>query len=987
MYNRVVNGQKAEIYYSITDLKQIQNMRITKVLVVLLAILSITGCRKDIDGVPTETIIEPNPPYLHATAFDGLVIDENGDPVSNAAVSFTNLTTLTDNNGYFKFEDIALNERGSLITIEKQDFFKGYKFVFPSDTNHAYQKIMLISKSDAHNFNASNGGVIEELGTSIRFPSNSIIYEDSNLSYSGDVIAYFHWYNPELSSTLLSMPGDLRGIDKENKFKSLGSYGMVAVELYTDSGEKLNLAAGSTAEVSMQAPSFNELPGILPMWYLDDTGIWREEGEASLINGNYVGQVSHFSFWNCDYPYDLVQISGIIQDPNGIAISNALIKINIQNSTVCGSGFTNGEGAFSGLVPKDVSLEITVFDECGNSLYQGPLGSFAEDTNLPPIVAAVSNELITIEGTVLCEGVPITAGYVKLTYGENDCVIVDISNDGTFSSSRLLCSFEFSNISLFAINTDLGTTSDEITIDSLGQNLISVGTIDACSLEVDEWLSLRIEGQDLGTVYDVGARFGIGGLSFYGSGIDGGAFFDLIEPTLGDNQPTTVSFDNVWSEYISCNDENCSNMNINFSTLDNFENGYIQGIYSGTLLDPNGNPVQVEGDFRIKFDLYTPIAKIYGFAWEDINLNGIYDNGEPPLTPENIFIYMNGSIIKMNYDDENNFFGYVEANTDFYLRYILESNESTTLYNEGSNESIDNDFDPEGLTETLQLEVGQEYRDFGLGIITFDQLDCVTFPTVGSISLCEFTGTNIGIEVNSGSPPYSYEWNTGEITQSIEVFDEGIYSVTVTDANNSQCATEIEVFSNPIPEIESSQILPSCGNSNGSIQIVNTNNYSQIFWSELDSNEFTIENLGAGTYFYEIYDQFGCAYQGEITLNNQFTTIGNQVFIDKEGGQPGQFDAGDLAKDSVTVNLLDAESLEIVASQLTDDLGNYLFQGEYEGNYIIEVMLPIGFEFTEQLGELADTWNSDINPQTGRTQVFTVECGEQILYIDAGLIE
>ena len=962
-------------------------MKFTKVLVVLLAVLTIVGCRKDIDGIPTETIVQPPIPYLEDTEFQGLIVDQEGNPVSDAIIDFTSFEEKSDENGYFKFNQLSFNQEGSLITIDKEGYFRGYKFVFPRESNETFIKVMLIEKGDAKVFNSSNGGEIVIEGASVSFKPNTIITESSGILYEGQVQAYVHWYDPNSVETAMGMPGDLRGKDTENKFVTLATFGMIAVELYGDNNEKLNLVPGTTATIRMQAPDYDQQPGVLPLWSFNEgNGFWIEEGEASLINGEYVGEVSHFSFWNCDAPFDLVRIDGLMQTTDLIPVSNALLVIKIVGSGVTRSGYTNNLGQFSGLVPKDQLLEFSVYDECGDFAYSGTLGQFSEDTSLPPTFLEINNEITTITGQVLCEGIPITAGYVKIQYGE-ECTFVDIEPDGSFESSKLLCSFQGANVSIYAINTDLGTTSEELSIDSLGLNFIDVGTIDACELNSDEWLSINIDGNNIGTVYEVGATWDQEGMKINGWGIDGGVNFWLFDVELGDNQPIAAAGENIWNFDMSCEGTLCNNMVVNFTNLDKFQDGYLQGTYSGELYSINGEAATVEGDFRIQLDNYVPVAKISGFAWEDVDMNGLYDNSEPKLNATGIYVTTNS--YALIWETDGNFYGYVEAGVDFQLQYALSPNEGTTLLNIGSDETIDNDFDEQGLTETFQFSEGEIYEDFGLGIVYLEELDCSPSPQDGFIFGCDFAPVELTIDVLSGTAPYDYLWNTGETTATIQV-GSGDYNVIVTDASGLSCIQEYQVFLEEVTELDYTIQHPGCGQENGSININNEFNFSSIYWFELGVESFSLSDLAPGEYNYEAFDQNGCSNSGSLILFDQDTRLGNQVFVDGPNGIQNQFDNDDTPLENVTVNLLDAETLNPVETVITNAVGEYVFAGEYQGDFIIEFVIPDGYQFVERINELEDEFNSDVlpldtDPLIGRTDPFTVECGDVILYIDAGV--
>ena len=115
-------------------------------------------------------------------------------------------------------------------------------------------------------------------------------------------------------------------------------------------------------------------------------------------------------------------------------------------------------------------------------------------------------------------------------------------------------------------------------------------------------------------------------------------------------------------------------------------------------------------------------------------------------------------------------------------------------------------------------------------------------------------------------------------------------------------------------------------------------------------------------------------------------TIGNQAWIDTPGGQSEVFDTGDVPLDGITVNLYDANTNQVVATVVTDNAGNYLFQGIVPGDYYVEFNIPSGYTFvTNDIGS-NDMEDSDVDPSTGRTHTVSMLSGDIDLTIDAGVI-
>ncbi|MBY0477814.1 MAG: carboxypeptidase regulatory-like domain-containing protein [Chitinophagaceae bacterium] len=112
------------------------------------------------------------------------------------------------------------------------------------------------------------------------------------------------------------------------------------------------------------------------------------------------------------------------------------------------------------------------------------------------------------------------------------------------------------------------------------------------------------------------------------------------------------------------------------------------------------------------------------------------------------------------------------------------------------------------------------------------------------------------------------------------------------------------------------------------------------------------------------------------------TSIGDRVWLDLNAD--GVQDAGEPGVSNVLVTLYNSVGAP-VRSTYTNVNGNYLFTDVAPGTYSVGVSLPPAFVFSPNNGLISGAANSDIIPATGRTTTFTVNAGDQITYVDAGL--
>ena len=116
--------------------------------------------------------------------------------------------------------------------------------------------------------------------------------------------------------------------------------------------------------------------------------------------------------------------------------------------------------------------------------------------------------------------------------------------------------------------------------------------------------------------------------------------------------------------------------------------------------------------------------------------------------------------------------------------------------------------------------------------------------------------------------------------------------------------------------------------------------------------------------------------------------IGDTVWLDKNGNGLQDYGEPGLAGVALTLLRVDGDGqADIAAQPVSDEYGYYHFRNLRPGSYSLRVELEAGdtltFRFGAPLGEI----DSDIDPETGVSDVFRLQSGEARLNIDVGLTE
>ncbi|ACY13589.1 carboxypeptidase regulatory-like domain-containing protein [Haliangium ochraceum] len=224
--------------------------------------------------------------------FAGRVLDERGDGVAGAEVSVNGVSAETDEEGGFAVQ-VGQRER-HVINVEK----RGYVPLSQIHLGSGAQDLTLqLTRAELLALDpTAPAEVVDSTGSRLALGANALVDENGNVA-TGPVNVAMHTYDLMEEE----MVGNMEAVDENGEEVMLESVGAISVDFVDANGQRLQLAPGETAEISIELPEEIDFTGEIPMWYFDmDEGRWIEEGVGMVENGVAVATVSHFSVWNFD---------------------------------------------------------------------------------------------------------------------------------------------------------------------------------------------------------------------------------------------------------------------------------------------------------------------------------------------------------------------------------------------------------------------------------------------------------------------------------------------------------------------------------------------------------------------------------------------------------------------------------------------------------------------------------------------------------------
>jgi len=426
--------------------------------------------------------------------FFGRIVNTKGQNIKDVLITIGNESTYTDHNGIFTFTNASVYENFALIKASKNGYIQASRALIPNSNSTNNVQITLLEKNIVGSISSGNASEVNlSNGSSVTFGGDFI--NSNGNSYNGKVDVSVHYIAPNQESTFTQMPGMLFGQRENGSASAMETYGMLVVNLYSPSGEELNIAETSPSvlkfPVSVTTPN---APTQIPLWYFDEeVGYWKEEGIATKIGNEYIAEVSHFTWWNCDLPLDDIKMCfKVLHENTTLNSTNPIANhyfeiIRALTGQLIYSGYTNDVGEECGLFPRNEEVTINVYgnDACTTEIiHSQSLGPYNSDTSIQITIPSLSSELsnTTVKATVKdCSGNPMTNGYAVI-YNQNSNSF-DFNNtvqitDGTVNTSLLYCNSASYAMIIFDLNTN--NITDEIPLNLSSTTITDLGVISSC---------------------------------------------------------------------------------------------------------------------------------------------------------------------------------------------------------------------------------------------------------------------------------------------------------------------------------------------------------------------------------------------------------------------------------------------------------------------------------------------------------------------------
>ena len=350
---------------------------------------------------------------------------------------------------------------------------------------------------------------------------------------------------------------------------------------------------------------------------------------------------------------------------------------------------------------------------------------------------------------------------------------------------------------------------------------------------------------------------------------------------------------------------------------------------------------------NVSAGLYRP-GSVSGIAFADSNGDGLQSPGEAGVAGRTVrLLDADGATLASTTTGSGGAYSFAGvAPGSYQLQFVAPSGTRFTARDQGGNDALDSDVGSDGRSASFTLASGGSVTNLSAG----------SYVPVGIAGQMFSDSNGDGIR-GSGEAAVS-----GATVQLLDAAGHVVASTT-TGSTGGYSFTGQAPGTYQVQFVAASGTVFTAQDQGGSDAADSDANpatgRSPAF--TLTSGE-SLANLSAGTY--------------------ALVTVSGAVFTDADGD--GLRGGGEAGIAGATVRLLDANGT-LVATTSSGGNGAYSFAGLAPDQYQLAFTAPEGTAFTAQDQGGNDAIDSDANPTTGRSAVFTATSGQTIANVSAGV--
>ena len=380
--------------------------------------MSLAGCGSDSESetkpVNEEAMLQKN--------VSALILSSNGNALAAAEIVIAGQTFKTDGFGKAAFTVQIPKSATHVVVVVKKDGFISQSLRIEAGQLEQLSANLLNVKQTVSIAKIEEAQVIQSVyqNAQITIPENAFVLPNGQPATGAVTVAFTPW--DITAADLNAMPANGVARDAQGNIVNLISAGMITATFTNAAGQKLQLAAGKTADIQMDLPvaSINNqkllVGSSIPMWHFDEAkGLWIEEGVGQVVaslsstTGLAVhATVSHFSTWNWDFKFENAGSVFVQCQSASVAVPcHITAKVKLKDgSALTKVNSISAQGTTIINMPSEGSIDWTAKDITGTLIGEktsGTSGNVIIDLGAPTTKNFVKCELAN--GTaVACSG-------------------------------------------------------------------------------------------------------------------------------------------------------------------------------------------------------------------------------------------------------------------------------------------------------------------------------------------------------------------------------------------------------------------------------------------------------------------------------------------------------------------------------------------------------------------------------------------------------